>query len=146
MTLIPKDIRDLNSEEAHTLQVHHIMGQLIDCLKSVEPAPGNDDAVYLDFWNEMQMDEVLKQAEAWINDNPKPRIKLRGTLTVSNLIEHHNKYNLEFEGTEGQDRKSYIDDQDRESYSPDNYSDDGEALASAGFGTDEDYGGGDERL
>ena len=126
MTLIPKDIRDLNSEEALTLQVHHIMGQLIDCLKSVEPAPGNDDAVYLDFWNEMQMDEVLKQAEAWINDNPKPRIKLRGTLTVSDLIEHHNKYN--------------------ESYSPDNYSDDGEALASAGFGTDEDYGGGDERL
>ena len=94
MTLIPKDIRDLNSEEALTLQVHHIMGQLIDCLKSVEPAPGNDDAVYLDFWNEMEMGEVLKQAEAWIDDNPKPRIKLRETLTVSDLIEHHNKYNL----------------------------------------------------
>ena len=25
MTLIPKDIRDLNSEEALTLQVHHIL-------------------------------------------------------------------------------------------------------------------------
>ena len=118
MTLIPKDIRDLNSEEALTLQVHHIMGQLIDCLKSVEPAPGNDDAVYLDFWNDMEMGEVLKRAEAWIDDNPKPLI-----------IEPFPVY-----------------DEEPQSYSPDIYSDDGEALASAGFGTDEDYGGGDERL
>jgi hypothetical protein len=28
-----------------------------------------------------------------------------------------------------------------EAYGPDNYEDDAEALASAGFGTDEDYGG-----
>jgi hypothetical protein len=38
------------------------------------------------------------------------------------------------------------EDHERESYSPNDYSDDAEALASAGFGTDEDYGGGDERL
>ena len=32
-------------------------------------------------------------------------------------------------------------DYEYEAYGPDNYEDDAEALASAGFGTDEDYGG-----
>jgi hypothetical protein len=32
-------------------------------------------------------------------------------------------------------------DYEYEAYGPDNLMDDGEALASAGFGTDEDYGG-----
>ncbi len=59
---------------AERVQTRHIMSQLIDCMKSVEPAPGNDDAVYLDFWNEMQMGEVLVQAEAWMKDNPEVKI------------------------------------------------------------------------
>ena len=59
---------------AERVQTRHIMSQLIDCMKSVEPAPGNDDAVYLDFWNEMQMGEVLVQAEAWMKDNPEVKV------------------------------------------------------------------------
>ena len=37
-------------------------------------------------------------------------------------------------------------DYEYEAYGPDNYQDDGDALASAGFGTDEDYGGDIERF
>jgi len=41
---------------------------------------------------------------------------------------------------------SEVEDYGGQAYSPNDYSDDAEALASAGFGTDEDYGGGDDRL
>ena len=37
-------------------------------------------------------------------------------------------------------------DYEYEAYGPNNYEDDGDALASAGFGTDEDYGGDIERF
>ena len=69
MTLIPKDIRDLNSEEALTLQVHHILkmqqhliGELCD---------GADE----EFLKELEVSDINEVVERFLNDNPKPLIK-----------------------------------------------------------------------
>lgn len=56
------------------LQTRHIMQQLIDCLKAVEPVEGNDDAVFKDFWEEMQMGEIVIRAEAWMEDHPEIKV------------------------------------------------------------------------
>ena len=112
MTLIPKDIRDLNSEEALTLQVHHI-------LKMQQHLIGElCDGADAEFLKDLEVSDINEVVERFLKNNPKPLV-----------IEPFPVY-----------------DEEPQSYSPDNYSDDGEALASAGFGTDEDYGGGDERL